>query len=67
MGTKGSTVGFAAKISDHLHPERRRWAPKGQEQNFQQKDQITYILRVGDQHQRVNSRIFSKQTKSLTY
>ena len=48
MATKGSAAGFAAKRPDHLHSEGRRWPPKGQQQVLQQRDQITYQLRVGD-------------------
>ena len=67
MATKGSATGFAAKRPDHLHSEGRRWPPNGQQQVFQQKDQITYTLRAGDGHQRVNSRFGGKETRSLTY
>ena len=67
MATKGSTAGFAAKTPDHLHAKGRRWPPKGQQQVLQKRDQITYILRVGDGHQRVSSRFCSKKTRSLTY
>ena len=66
MATKGSAAGFAAKRPDHLLPEGRRWPPKGQQQVLQQTDQITYSLRAGDGHQRVRSRFFSKETRSLT-
>ena len=66
MGTNGSVAGFAANRPDHLHPERRRLAPKGQQQDLQQTYQITYQLRAGNGHQRVNSRIYRKQTRSLT-
>ena len=55
MTTKGSAEGFAAKRPDHLLSEGRRLPPKGQEQALQQREQITYPLRVGDDHQRVNS------------
>ena len=67
MGIKGSAVGFATKRPDHSHPEGRRWPPKGQQQVLQQRDQITYILRAGDGHQRVSSRFCSKEARSLTY
>ena len=66
MAIKGSATGFAAKRPDHIHSESRRWPPKGQLQVLQQRDQITYILRAGDGHQRVNSRFFSQETGSLT-
>ena len=66
MATKGSAEGFAAKRPDHLHPEGRRWPPKGQQLVLQQRDQITYYLRAGDDHQRVSSRFCSKETRSLT-
>ena len=56
MATKGSAAGFAAMRPDHLLPEGRRWPPKGQQQVLQQKEQITYILRAGDGHQRVSSK-----------
>ena len=65
MATKGSAAGSAAKRLDHLLPEGRRWPPKGQ-QVFQKRDQITYILRAGDHHQRVSSRFCGKETTSLT-
>ena len=48
MTTKGSTTVFAAKGPDHLLPEGKKWPPKGQQQVFQKRDQITYKLRVGD-------------------
>ena len=63
MATKGSAAGFAAKRPDHLHTEGRRWPPKGQQQVLQHRDQITYSLRAGDGHQRVNSRFSSKETR----
>ena len=66
MTIKVSTAGFAAKRSDDLLPEGRRWPPKGQQQVLQQRDQITYILRAGDGQQRVSSRFHSKETGSLT-
>ena len=66
MATKGSAAGFAAKRPDHLLPEGKRWPPKGQQQVLQQSDQITYKLRAGDGHQRVSSRVCSKETKLLT-
>ena len=55
MATKGSAAGFAEKRPDHLHPEGRRSPPKGQQQVLWQRDQITYKLRAGDDHQRVSS------------
>ena len=66
MATKGSAAGFAEKRPDHLHTEDRRWPPQGQLQVLQKRDQITYILRAGDGHQRVNSRFCGKETRSLT-
>ena len=66
MVTKESAAGFAANRPDHLLPENRRWPPKSQQQVLQQTDQITYILKAGDGHQRVSSRFCSKQTRSLT-
>jgi hypothetical protein len=60
MGTKGSAAGFTAKRPDHLQAEGRRWAPKGQQQVLQQRDQITYKLRAGDEHQSVSSRLCNK-------
>ena len=48
MATKGSAAGFEAKRPDHLLPEGRRWPPKGQQEDLQKNDQITYILRAGD-------------------
>ena len=66
MAIKGSAAGFAANRPDHLQSEGRRWPPKGQQQVLQQTDQITYSLRAGDGHQRVNGKFCSKQTKSLT-
>src|ERR1700691_3425165 len=66
MATKGSAAGFSAKIPDHLPAKGRRWPPKGQQQVLQQRNQITYILRAGDGHQRVSSRFCSKETRSLT-
>ena len=66
MATKGSTAGLAEKRLDHLHTEGRRWPPKGQQQVLQQKNQITYILRAGDDQQRVSSRFCSKKARSLT-
>ena len=66
MGTKQSATGFSAKRPDHLQPEGKRWVQKGQQQYFQQRDQITYSLRARDRHQRVSSRICSKETRSLT-
>jgi hypothetical protein len=56
MAIKRSAAGFAAKKPDHLHPEGKRWPPKGQQQVLQQRDQITYILRAGNGHQKVSSR-----------
>src|ERR1700678_934568 len=67
MTTKGPAAGFATKRPDHPLPEGRRWPPKGQQQVLQQRDQITYNLRVGDGHLRVSSRFCSKKTSSLTY
>ena len=67
MATKWSAAGFAAKRPDHLHTEGRRWPPTNQKQVLPQRDQITYSLRAGDGHQRVNSRFCSKETRSLTY
>ena len=67
MASKGSAAGFAAKRPDHLLPEGRRWPPKGQQEILQQRGQITYILRAGNGHQRVSSRFYSKETRSLTY
>ena len=61
-----SAAGFAAKRPDHLHTESRRWPPKGQQQIWQQRDQITYPLKAGDSHQRVGSKFYSKDTRSLT-
>ena len=66
MTIKVSTVGLAAKKSDDLLPEGRRWPPKGHQHFLQKRDQITYILRTGDDHQRVNSRFCRKETRSLT-
>ena len=63
MATKGSVADFTANRPDHLLPDDRRWPPKGQQQVLQQTDQITYILRTGDGHQRVSSRFSSKQTR----
>ena len=60
---KGSAASFAAKRPDHLLPESSRWPPKGQQQVFQQIDQITYSLKAGDGQQRVNSRFSSKETR----
>ena len=65
MATKGSAAGFAAKKPDHLHPEGRRWPPKGQQQVGQQRDQITYNLRVGDDHQRVSRSLATKRQDHL--
>ena len=66
MATKGSVGGFAAKRPDHLLPEGREWPPASAA-GLQKRDQITYILRAGDGHQRVSSRFGSKETRSLTY
>ena len=66
MANKGS-AGFVAKRPDHLLSKGRRWPPKDQQQVLQQRDQITYPLRVGDGHQRVSSRFCSKETRSLTH
>ena len=60
----GSAADFAAKRLDHLLPEGRRWPPKGQQQVLQQRDQITYPLRVGDDHQR-SIATFAKQPNHL--
>jgi hypothetical protein len=66
MATKGLAAGFAAKRPDYLQSEGKRWPPKGQQQVLQQRDQITYILRAEDGHQRVSSKFCRKKTKSLT-
>ena len=66
MATKGSIAGFVAKRPDHLHTESRRWPSKGQQEVLRKRDQITYMLRAGDGHQRVNRRFGSKETRSLT-
>ena len=65
MATKGSAAGFAAKKPDQLHPKSRRWPPKGQQEAFQQRDQITYRLRAGDGQHRVSSRFCSKKIDHL--
>ena len=39
-GNQRSAAGFAARRSDHLHPEGRRLPPKGQQQVFQQRDHL---------------------------
>ena len=65
-GIKMSTEGFAAKRADHLLPERKRWPPKGQQQVLQQRDQITYILKAGDDHQK-GQQIFLQQGGQITY
>ena len=62
---KGSAAGFVAKRPDHLHPEGRRWPPKGQQQVFQQRDQITYTLRAGNGHQRSASGLAAKRPDYL--
>jgi hypothetical protein len=46
MATKGSAAGFVAKKPDHLHPKGRKWPAKGQQQVFEQRDQITHTLRA---------------------
>ena len=66
MATKGSAAGFAEKRPDHLLSKGRRWPPKGQQQVLQQRDLITYNLRVGDGHQRVSSMVF-QQRDQITY
>jgi hypothetical protein len=66
MAAKGSAAGFAAKRPDHLHAEDRRWPLKGQQQVLQQRDQITYNLKAGYGQQRVSSKFYSKETRSLT-
>ena len=55
-----------AKRADHLLPEGRRWPPKGQQKVLLQRHQITYQLRAGNGHQRVNRRFCCKVTRSLT-
>jgi hypothetical protein len=67
MDTKESVAGFAAKRPNHLHPEGRRWSPKNHQQVLQQIDQITYILRAEDGHQRVSSRFCSKEARLFTH
>ena len=52
MAAKGSAAGFTEKRPDHLQSEGRRGPSKGQQRVLQQRDQITYILRAGDGHQR---------------
>ena len=54
MAIIGSTADFSVKRPDHLHTESRRWPPN-QQQVLQQRDQVTYILRAGDGHQRVSA------------
>ena len=52
MAIKGSAADFAAKRPDHLQSEGRRWP--GSAAALQQRDKITYILRTGDDHQKVS-------------
>ena len=55
MATKWSAADFSARMPDHLLPEGRRWPSKGQQQVWQQRVHIIYILRAEDDHQRVSS------------
>ena len=57
-------AGFAAKRPDHLLAEGRIWSPKGQQHVLQQRDRITYPLRVADDHQR-SIATFAKQPDHL--
>jgi hypothetical protein len=66
MAAKRSAAGFAAKGPDHLHTESRRWPPKGQQQVLQQRDQITYTLKVGDDHQKGQQQVL-QQGDQITY
>ena len=56
MATKESAAGFKAKTPHHLLPEDRRWPQKGQHQVLKPRDQVTYCLKVKDNHQRVSIR-----------
>ena len=65
MAIKGSAAGFATKRPDHLQPEGRIWATKSQQQVLQQRDQITYILRAVDGHQRSAAGFTAKRPDHL--
>ena len=65
MATRGSAASFSAIRPDHLHTEGRTWPPKSQQQVLQQRDHITYFLRAGDAHQRIN-RFWGKEARLLT-
>ena len=66
MATKGSATGFTAKAPDHLLPEGRRMATNGSVAVLQQRDQITYILRAGDDHQKGQQQVL-QQGDQITY
>ena len=67
MSTRVSSRFCSKETRSLTYCESRRWSPKGQQQVWQQRDQITYSLKAGDNHQRVRSRFYSKETRSLTY
>ena len=65
MATKGSAAGFAAKRPDHLQTKGRRWPPNGQQQVLLDRDQIPYLLRAGDDHQRSAASFVAKRPNYL--
>ena len=67
MGVKGSAEGFGANRPDHLHPEGSKWALKGQQQDLQQIDQITYTLQGGDGYMSKVQQHDLLQTDQITY